>query len=115
MRRSRSTPPLLCRSLLLLLALLAMPAAAQVQPPPFVETIEVREVEVLVDHVEPIRAHGHGGDAPTSTDAGVRLSGRTRGNKLVHLAGDPALIGRTVIVRVEHAGPYALRGALVGA
>ena len=46
---------------------------------------------------------------------GSRLSGRTRGNKLVHLAGDEALVGREVMVRIEHAGPYALRGALVGA
>ena len=44
---------------------------------------------------------------------GVALTGRTRGNKLVHLAGDPALVGRIVTVRIEHAGPYALRGALV--
>ena len=36
-------------------------------------------------------------------------------NKLVHLAGDAALVGREVDVRIEHAGPYALRGALVGA
>ena len=46
---------------------------------------------------------------------GSRLSGRTRGNKLVHLAGDEALVGREVVVRIDHAGPYALRGALVGA
>ncbi len=46
---------------------------------------------------------------------GSRLSGRTRGNKLVHLSGDPALVGREVVVRIDHAGPYALRGALVGA
>ena len=59
--------------------------------------------------------------APTSTTrarqlaTGPRLSGRTRGNKLVHLTGDEALVGHEVLVRIDHAGPYALRGALVGA
>ena len=71
-----------------------------------------REVEVLVDAVNPVRDHGHDGEA---TGEGTRLAGRTRGNKLVHLAGDGALVGRTVAVRIDHAGPYALRGALVGA
>ena len=72
-----------------------------------------REVEVLVDAVNPARGHDHGGaEIPGE---GSRLSGRTRGNKLVHLAGDEALVGREVVVRIEHAGPYALRGALVGA
>ena len=76
-----------------------------------------REVEVLVDAVSPPRGHDHG-HAPDlgGTPAGAaRLSGRTRGNKLVHLGADEALIGRTVTVRIDHAGPYALRGALVGA
>jgi tRNA-2-methylthio-N6-dimethylallyladenosine synthase len=72
-----------------------------------------REVDVLVDAVNPAREHEHTSDAPAGE--GSRLSGRTRGNKLVHLAGDEALVGRTVTVRIEHAGPYALRGALVGA
>ncbi len=43
----------------------------------------------------------------------VALSGRTRHSKLVHLRGSPALVGRLVTVRVEHAGPYALRGTPV--
>jgi tRNA-2-methylthio-N6-dimethylallyladenosine synthase len=72
-----------------------------------------REVDVLVDAVNPAREHEHTSDGPAGE--GSRLSGRTRGNKLVHLAGDEALVGRTVTVRIEHAGPYALRGALVGA
>jgi len=42
---------------------------------------------------------------------GPMVSGRTRQNKLVHLAGGPELVGRLVNVRVEHAGPYALRGS----
>ena len=84
-----------------------------------------REVEVLVDAVTPERAHGHEVDSAENagpsaslggrTGEGTRLSGRTRTNKLVHLVGDPALVSRTVTVRIEHAGPYALRGALVGA
>ena len=81
-----------------------------------------REVAVLVDGVTATRAHEHedqdGGDgatgAPRTVD-GPRLSGRTRGNKLVHVAGRTDLVGREVIVRIEHAGPYALRGALVEA
>jgi len=49
-------------------------------------------------------------DRPRAT----RLSGRSRGNKLVHLTGDPSLVGQAVTVAIDHAGPYALRGALVG-
>jgi tRNA-2-methylthio-N6-dimethylallyladenosine synthase len=76
-----------------------------------------RDVEVLVDAIHPPRAHEHEGDpaAAAAGDGKPLLSGRTRGNKLVHLAGATNLVGREVIVRVEHAGPYALRGALVGA
>jgi hypothetical protein len=44
---------------------------------------------------------------------GVELSGRTRGNKLVHLVGRAAQLGRELTVRIEHAGPYALRGSIV--
>jgi hypothetical protein len=73
-------------------------------------------VTVLVDTVTPARAHAHddaadGDDAP-ARDERPRLSGRTRGNKLVHLAGTEDLLGREVPVRVEHAGPYALRGSV---
>jgi tRNA-2-methylthio-N6-dimethylallyladenosine synthase len=73
-----------------------------------------REVEVLIDGIEAPRAHHHdradGTGLPTTT-----LTGRTRGNKLVHVAGGSELLGREVRVRIDHAGPYALRGALVGA
>jgi tRNA-2-methylthio-N6-dimethylallyladenosine synthase len=69
-----------------------------------------REVEVLIDAVAPPRSHDH--DAPGYID-GPRVTGRTRGNKLVHLAGDARLVGREVRVRIDHAGPYALRGSLV--
>ncbi len=73
-----------------------------------------REVGVLVDAVNPRRGHEHAADDAAAGE-GSRLSGRTRGNKLVHLVGDPALVGREVTVRIDHAGPYALRGAFVGA
>ena len=69
---------------------------------------------MLVDAVNPPRGHDHDDPVPAAAE-GMRLSGRTRGNKLVHLVGDEALVGREVLVRVDHAGPYALRGALVGA
>jgi tRNA-2-methylthio-N6-dimethylallyladenosine synthase len=72
-----------------------------------------RVVEVLVDAVEPERSHDHDdGDHPATAGPDARLSGRTRGNKLVHLTGSPSLVGHLVDVRVEHAGPYALRGQL---
>ncbi len=70
-----------------------------------------REVVVLVDTVTPPRAgaHAHENGTQDAPDA-PRLSGRTRGNKLVHLAGGPELLGRELLVRIDHAGPYALRG-----
>ncbi len=72
-----------------------------------------RDVEVLVDAVTPPRSHEH--DVPDARPADdlVALSGRSRGNKLIHLFGDPRLVGQEVTVRVEHAGPYALRGSVV--
>ena len=72
-----------------------------------------RTVEVLVDAVTPPRAHDHH-EAGEGT-AGRQVSGRTRQNKLVHLGGGAELLGRAVRVRVDHAGPYALRGTVVTA
>ncbi len=69
-----------------------------------------REVEVLVDALAPPRTHDHDGPG---IDRGPRVSGRTRGNKLVHLPGDVSLLGQDVHVRIDHAGPYALRGSVV--
>ena len=87
-----------------------------------------RTVEVLVDAIVPRRSHEHddaddpssiashprGGSAAgaAADEAHVRLSGRTRQNKLVHLTGPALWLGSLVDVRVEHAGPYALRGAI---
>ncbi len=79
-----------------------------------------RPVEVLVDRIVPDRAHEHDDEDGHATDPDprgrlelgpgrVHLSGRTRQNKLVHLAGEPAWLGRLVHAQVEHAGPYALR------
>ena len=80
-----------------------------------------RTTEVLVDRVVPPRSHDHDDEEPAgaaeSRDAfanlpeGVaHLTGRSRENKLVHVAGPASLVGRLVDVRIEHAGPYALRG-----
>jgi tRNA-2-methylthio-N6-dimethylallyladenosine synthase len=77
-----------------------------------------REVLVLVDRVSAPPAHEHEGDDETAgspVPSGMRLTGRTRGNKLVHMAGPTDLLGYEVSARIEHAGPYALRGALVEA
>jgi tRNA-2-methylthio-N6-dimethylallyladenosine synthase len=87
-----------------------------------------RTTEVLVDALVTPRSHDHdqGEDDPEdsgtarSRDAFARLpdglahlTGRSRHNKLVHLAGPAELVGRLVDVRIGHAGPYALRGTLV--
>ena len=82
-----------------------------------------RTVEVLVDAIVPPRSHEHEVDesamagAPERTPewgsgAAVHLSGRTRQNKLVHLTGPATWLGTFATVRVDHAGPYALRGAV---
>ena len=80
-----------------------------------------RETEVLVDTIVPPRSHDH--DDPEAEGAAeardafahlpdgvAHLVGRTRESKLVHLAGPESFLGQLVRVRVEHAGPYALRG-----
>jgi tRNA-2-methylthio-N6-dimethylallyladenosine synthase len=78
-----------------------------------------RGVEVLVEDIVPPRSHEHTtgeGSERASLVPGpgeVHLAGRTRHAKLVHVAGPASLVGRFADVRIEHAGPYALRGALV--
>ena len=82
-----------------------------------------KAVEVLVDTIVPPRSHEHEPDEPAilmptpppdetvgEESDRVHLSGRTRQNKLVHLTGPMSWLGSLVDVRVEHAGPYALRG-----
>ena len=82
-----------------------------------------RSTEVLVDAVVPPRSHEHNEEEAAGTtesrdafahlpDGVAHLTGRSRENKLVHVAGSPTLVGRLVGVRVDHAGPYALRGVL---
>ncbi len=41
------------------------------------------------------------------------LSGRTSGNTIVNLSGDPSWIGRTIPVRITGANPNSLRGEAV--
>ena len=92
-----------------------------------------REVEVIVERVMPPRRNAVDEADTTSSadsnledvDAGipdlagtagegsVAVAGRTRHNKLVHLAADPATLGCALTVRIEHAGPFALRGRAV--
>ena len=82
---------------------------------------------VLVDTREQGRVHDHddGADEPAPAtlagrdpfaaplaDGWVRLAGRSRENRLVHLAGPASLLGGIVDVRIEAAGPYSLRGVL---
>ncbi len=85
---------------------------------------------VLVDAVARPRTHDHeaetqgirlappaglAGEDPFSTDlpAGwVRLVGRSRENKLVHLPGPPEVAGTIVDARIVGAGMYSLRGVL---
>jgi tRNA-2-methylthio-N6-dimethylallyladenosine synthase len=84
-----------------------------------------RTAEVLVDTIVPPRRHDHEADDEEPSGAAesrnafanlpqriAHLAGRSRENKLVHLAGSPELVGRLVAVAVDHAGPYALRGSL---
>jgi tRNA-2-methylthio-N6-dimethylallyladenosine synthase len=89
-----------------------------------------RDVEVLVEQIsrprrrlDPDDVDADDSDANTTQvpdlagtagEGSVALAGRTRHNKLVHLAGDPALVGSRVRVHIEHAGPFALRGRFVG-
>jgi tRNA A37 methylthiotransferase MiaB len=87
-----------------------------------------RTTEVLVERVTP-RKRSEIDDPDVAPDASlhvpglygaagqgsVALAGRTRHNKLIHFSGDPALVGRLVDVRVDFAGPFALRGTALGA
>jgi tRNA A37 methylthiotransferase MiaB len=89
-----------------------------------------REVEVLVERITPPKhsvAAVATDEATPDDDAAlgvpslygaagegsVALAGRTRHNKLVHIAGAPALVGMRVKVHIDHAGPFALRGRVV--
>jgi tRNA-2-methylthio-N6-dimethylallyladenosine synthase len=90
-----------------------------------------RTVEVLVERVTPPRRVNRvldddetpdDADAPgapelagTAGEGSVALAGRSRHNKLVHFAGTPDLVGRSVDIAIEFAGPFAVRGRLADA
>jgi MiaB/RimO family radical SAM methylthiotransferase len=88
-----------------------------------------REVKVLVERVTPRKRPQAAVEDDATDDAtigvpslygaagegSVALAGRSRHNKLIHLSGDPALVGREVLVKVDFAGPFALRGRVVAA
>jgi tRNA-2-methylthio-N6-dimethylallyladenosine synthase len=76
-----------------------------------------RDVEVLVDAIVPARSHDHEAAPeavadPAADPGDLRLSGRSRENKLVHLTGPTTLLGRLTRIRVTDAGPYSLRGVV---
>jgi tRNA-2-methylthio-N6-dimethylallyladenosine synthase len=82
-----------------------------------------RVTDVLIDTIVPPRSHDHEDDHEDGAAAearpvlevpvgAVHLTGRTRGNKLVHVAGGRALLGREVAVGIDHVGAYSLRGTL---
>lgn len=81
-----------------------VPAATKAEWLHRVEAIELRISQEINDgyvgKVEPVLIEGIRNDQPF---------GRTRTGKLVHL-DVPARIGSTVDVRIEHAGPFSLRG-----
>ncbi len=78
-----------------------------------------RTVEVLLETIVPPRSHEHDvanvGANGRPDIGGTHLTGRTRGHKLVHVTGEADLVGRLVDVRIEHSGPYSLRGTLASA
>ena len=49
----------------------------------------------------------------TSDSQGYNLSARTDGGRLVHLQGDPSLIGRFAEVKITGSNTWALYGELV--
>jgi tRNA-2-methylthio-N6-dimethylallyladenosine synthase len=64
--------------------------------------------EAAVGKIEPVLV-----DARSRRRA-WELSGRTAGNTVVNLSGDPTWIGRTIPVRITAANPNSLRGEAVG-
>jgi tRNA-2-methylthio-N6-dimethylallyladenosine synthase len=68
------------------------------------KSIQGELFEASIGRVEPVLI-----DA-TSRRREWELSGRTSGNTVVNLPGDPAWVGRTVPVRITGANPNSLRG-----
>ncbi len=48
-----------------------------------------------------------------SKNSDADVTGRTRGNKIVNLAGNTSLRGKTVRVRIAHAYTHSLRGEMI--
>ena len=79
-----------------------------------------RRTEVLADSITPAPAHDHHEDQGVhhasrraiAVPGDVALAGRNREHRLVHFTGPATLVGALVEVRIEHAGPYSLRGLL---
>lgn len=83
-----------------------------------------KDVDVLVERITPRKRGVTVDEDAEPSDSGlavaslygaagegsVALAGRTRHNKLVHFSGRPELVGREVSVRIDYAGPFALRG-----
>jgi tRNA-2-methylthio-N6-dimethylallyladenosine synthase len=63
--------------------------------------------QAAVGSVEPVLVDG------VSKRREWELAGRTSGNTVVNFAGDAALVGQLVTVRITDAGPHALRGERV--
>jgi tRNA-2-methylthio-N6-dimethylallyladenosine synthase len=60
-----------------------------------------------VGRIEPVLIDAH------SRRRDWELSGRTAGNTVVNLPGEPAWVGRTIPVRITGANPNSLRGEAV--
>jgi tRNA-2-methylthio-N6-dimethylallyladenosine synthase len=67
-----------------------------------------RRTQVLVDEARPPRGHDHG--EASGGNPGLRLVGRNREHRLVHLDGPAELVGDLIDVEIDRAGPYALSG-----
>ncbi len=63
--------------------------------------------EAAVGQIEPVLVDAR------SRRRSWELSGRTSGNTVVNLSGDPTWIGRTIPVRITAANPNSLRGEAV--
>ena len=70
-------------------------------------TIQGELFEAAIGRVEPVLVDS------TSRRREWELSGRTAGNTVVNLPGDPAWVGRMVQVRITGANPNSLRGEAV--
>ncbi len=83
--------------------------------PPAVKSERLHRVEEIEERISQEINDGYAGTTQQVLIEGVRGQqpfGRTRTGKLVHLDA-PARVGSMVDVRIEHAGPFSLRGVPV--